>query len=227
MVKLKKVLVLSFCILFCFSFFIGCSHAKTQGLEEYLSELRTDTFFGQTDTLKLKAHYGFKETPYDNDSKVMQKRYYLSFILPEAIDFNAEYRVEFSFNGVNYSDKFLHNPTNDRLSVSFEIENFDLKSFDVKISKASDIVNVNLVSLLPKDTISYVNALSCLVKNQKELIDSYYDQNGRFTAEIRMKVLVKDNKSYWYVGFCTAKGGLKALLVDGLSGQVLAIREVF
>ena len=42
-----------------------------------------------------------------------------------------------------------------------------------------------------------------------------------------MRVIVKDQLPYWYVGFASGNEQLKALLVDGINGEVLAIREIF
>ena len=80
-------------------------------------------------------------------------------------------------------------------------------------------------STLPKGTISYKKALEYLQKNQSELVKSYYD-DGEFKAEICMRVLVKDNHPYWYIGL-TNSTNTKALLIDGFSGEVLAIRDIF
>ena len=53
------------------------------------------------------------------------------------------------------------------------------------------------------------------------------DQDGNFNAELYMRVIVKDQLPYWYVGFASGNEQLKALLVDGINGEVLAIREIF
>jgi hypothetical protein len=42
-----------------------------------------------------------------------------------------------------------------------------------------------------------------------------------------MRVLVKDNHAYWYIGLCDTEGKLKALLIDGFDGKVLAVRDIF
>ena len=81
-------------------------------------------------------------------------------------------------------------------------------------------------STLPKNTISYTKALTCLQKSQAELLKTYYDSNGNFNAEITLRVLVKDSHPYWYVGLSNANG-TKALLLDGLTGKVLAVKDIF
>ena len=41
-----------------------------------------------------------------------------------------------------------------------------------------------------------------------------------------MRIIVKKEKPYWYIGLINQDGTTKALLVDGFSGEVLAIRKI-
>ena len=41
-----------------------------------------------------------------------------------------------------------------------------------------------------------------------------------------MRIIVKDGKAYWYAGLSDGKDFLKALLIDGVSGEILATRTV-
>lgn len=223
-----KLLKTIFLCLLSFAFCLGgCTHTKTQGLSEYLSELRTATYFGQEQDFVVKAYYGFKETPYNNDAVSQKRVFNLTFFLPQERDFNAQIQLCFTYNNVEYNKVFEHNPTSDRLETQIQIDSFDQKEFCIKISKSSKSVDVQMKSIVPQNALSYQDALACLIKSQQQLINNYYDQNGKFCAEIRMRILVKDQKPFWYVGFYTANDGVKALLIDGIDGKVLAIREVF
>ena len=42
-----------------------------------------------------------------------------------------------------------------------------------------------------------------------------------------MRIFVKNDSPYWYVGIASGNGKLKALLIDGASGELLAAREIF
>ena len=57
-------------------------------------------------------------------------------------------------------------------------------------------------------------------------LKNYCDEKGNFNAEIALRVLVKDNHPYWYVGLSNTSG-TKALLLDGFSGEVLAVKDIF
>ena len=205
------------------SIFCGCTTKNT--LVQYVSELRSDLFFGQSQNYSLKAGYGFKETPYHNDGNVKQKEYSLTFRLEDKETDQLLYSLSMTVNSNVYSAEFKINPVTHALTAEIKIDDFNLKSFDVEISVGSNKETVTMHSILPENTISYEKALDCLQEKQSKLLASYYDQNGVFNAEIHIRVLVKDQKPYWYVGLAKNKN-LKALLIDGVSGEVLAIREV-
>ena len=51
--------------------------------------------------------------------------------------------------------------------------------------------------------------------------------NGAFGAEITLRVFVNNEKPYWYVGLVRGEHKVVALLIDGVTGDVLAIRELY
>ncbi len=218
----KFAFILSF--LFCLSFLFGCNGKPT--LIENLSELRTDVFYGESENYKLKASYGFKESPFINDGKVGKTEYALEFRLLEKTD-DASYSISFPLNGSMVSANFSPNPVSHVLCARVQTEGFKEKEFSVTISCGGNQETIVLKSLLPQNTITFDKALSSLYNGQKDFIDTLYDQNGNFNAEIYLRVLVKDQKPYWYVGLARGNNDLKALLIDGLDGKILAIREIF
>ena len=136
------------------------------------------------------------------------------------------YNVSLTFNGKDYKSTFQLNPVSHNLTALLPIENFNLNEFDITLSYGSNTNVIKMKSTLPKNTISYTKALSCLQKSQAQLLKTYYDSNGNFNAEISLRVLVKDNHSYWHVGLSN-QNGTKALLLDGLTGKVLAVKDIF
>lgn len=196
-------------------------------LIDRVSQLRLDIFSGKSEHFLVKAWYGFTETPFDNDGNVKERVYQLTFSMPNLDVSNSTYTVNMEHNKKTYSQTFSVNPVTSAVNAVLNVSDFNLKEFIVTIKCDSFSQDVTLKSILPDNTLSYQNALSCLEKNQKTLIDSYYDQNGNFTAEIHLRVLLKDDKPYYYVGLASANGNLKAFLLDGITGEVLAIREIF
>lgn len=226
MLKKSTFIYLILClsaIFLSFSIFSGCLPKNT--LAQHVSELRSDLFFGQSQNYSLKAGYGFKETPYHNDGNVKQKEYLLTFRLEDKETDQLLYSLSMTINSNVYSAEFKINPITHALTAEIKIDNFNLKTFDVEIAVGADKETITMTSILPENTISYEKALQHLQEKQSKLLSSYYDQNGLFNAEIHIRVLVKDQKPYWYVGLAKNKN-LKALLIDGVSGEILAIREV-
>ena len=223
---MKKFLLLFICILAVFFTFSGCKQQENT-LDKYVSELRSEIFYGQSQNFTIKASYGFKEIPYNHDGKISDRVYVLVFKLVGRETDQATYNASFTFNGKIYKTTFKLSPVSHSLIAPIEVENFNLKQFTVQISSGTDTESIELKSTLPKNTISYSSALKFLQKNQSELVKAYCNKDGVFNGEICARIVVKDQKPYWYVGLTDIDGNLKALLIDGLNGEVLAIREVF
>ena len=57
---------------------------------------------------------------------------------------------------------------------------------------------------------------------------SKYTKTANYTYFVdEVSKIVKEKKPYYYVGFASGNDKLKALLIDGLTGKTLAIREIF
>lgn len=217
------VIISIFLLLSCLSISaIGCNDKN--GLDVYVSELRQTSYKAECDDFTLKANYGYKETPFVKDGKVGEKAYTLTIkLLGVSLD-PATYYVSFNHNETTYKDKFSLDASGG-LSTSFEIKDFNQKEFCVNVICGDKTQTLKLVSIVPENTLSYVDALNRLKESQSELISVYYDGED-FNAEIYARILVKEDKPYWYIAFAT-ETDLKALLVDGFTGEVLAIRNVF
>jgi len=221
-----KKLCLLFSFLFCLLLTLsGCKEPFT--LEKSVSELRSDLFYGESSSYTVKAGYGFKEEPYFNDGKVGDVVSTLTFRLLNKETDLATYSLSFENDGEVYTADFKLNPVKNSLTASVEIDHFNQKNFTVTVHSSSSSEQVVLKSTLPPNTLTYQDALLHLQKEQVNLISHYLDQDGNFNAELYVRVIVKDELPYWYVGFASGNEQLKALLVDGTNGEVLAIREIF
>ena len=222
---MKKLLLFLLPIL-CLPFlFTGCK--SENALIPHVSELRRDLFQGESEHFSIKAGYGFKEQPFVNDGKVGSTLSLLTFRLLDKETDSVSYSIAFVFNQAEYHGVFKLNPITHSITCAIEIDNFNLKEFTVKISFGTESEEVLIKSIVPENTISYLTALDVLEKEQRSLISHYTNSNGEFLAEIYLRVLVKDGAPYWYVGFASGLDKLKALLIDGISGEILAIREIF
>ena len=221
--KLIFITLLSF-VLFMISL-SGCTQENP--LFNNLSELKSNVFYGKSENFSVKASYGFKEEPFVNDGKVGKLNYQLTFNLIDKPADQTTYSVSITFNEKNYSATFKNNPITNNLKAVILVDDFDLNNFNAKISFGSSEETISLTSLVPENTLTPTVALQKLLEEQTALIESFYDSEGNFNAEIYMRILIKDDKPYYYIGFASGKEKLKALLVDGITGKTLAIREIF
>ena len=203
------------------------SCSKKCELGEYVSLLRSDIFYGESDNYLVKGYYEQRESPLSNDGKVKNKISYLVFTLPNRQSDSVNYSLCFDHNDKSYQLDFKLDPVTHTLSALAEIDEWSNKEFIVYLKFGGQSLQVNMHSTLPQNTISYLTALEKLKEKQKNLIDSYRDESGTFKGEIHVRVLTRENNPYYYVGLISSSGDLKALLIDGLSGELLAIREVF
>ena len=221
---MKKIcFLILFPLIFLF-LFSGCKN--TFSLTPYVSELKSQSYIASAEGFKLKAYYGFKEEPYVNDGKVGQTVSRLTVKLIEFTGDNVTYSLELFANGKDYKQDFKYNPVLDVLYLSFEIENFLEKSFTAVLSFADVKINLSFESELPENTKTYEEVTKILLKEQPTLINSLIS-DGIFNAELHLRIIVKNSHPYWYVGIASESDRLKAFLVDGISGEILAIREIF
>jgi hypothetical protein len=201
--------------------------AKQNVLLNSISQLRCNLYQGETENFKLKAGYGFTEQPFVNDGKVGRTINQLTFKLVDKETEQATYSLSFDFNGISYNGDFKLSPITDTLTCTIEIDNFYEKEFTVKLSFGGQNEDITLKSIIPENTISYNTALDYLASSQNTIISHYINQDGIFNAEIYLRVLVKDGKPFWYVGIASGGDNLKAFLIDGISGEILAVRDIF
>lgn len=222
---LKKTIKIFCLFLITFSIF-SLSCKSTNPLYSAVSELRSELYSGNSENYKLEACYGFKETPYSNDAKVSEKVYALIFRLFDKETDGAAYSIAIIHDGKNYSADFKLNPVTHTVTARIEIENFTAKQFTATLKKAQESEEITFKSIVPENTMSYRAALNCLSEEQTALIARYTDENGNFNAEIHARIVVKNERPYWYIGI-VGGDSLKALLIDGFDGKTLAMREIF
>ncbi len=203
-----------------YSFSVGCQK-QTSFLLDYVSELKCEILTCDSE-YNLTATYGYKEAPYSNDAKVGEKEYTLTFILKDQVESQVEYFLiipEFNDCKLVFSKSKSGN-----LVATLVKEDFSSKTLAVKLCFGENIVDITLNSIIPKEALDVNKVLLKLQEEQENLVTHYID-GLNFNAEIYARILVKNDKIYWYIAFGDGNN-LKALLVDGISGEVLAIREV-
>lgn len=220
---MKKIFVLFMLPILIVASFSGCK--KQSGLTEYVSELRSEVYACESNA-DIKAAYGFKEDPYINDGKVGDKVYALTFYISGKDSDAADRFIFLTYKGEEYKAAFTLNPVTGTLTAKAEIENFNEKEFTAILCEGSERQTLVFKSSLPDKTLSLSAALDAVEKSQTNITENYRGEDGSFTAEIYARVIVKDGAPYWFIGFASGNDRMKALLVNGLTGELLATREV-
>lgn len=217
---LKKFLVLFFSISLCF--FAGCT--KQSALLPYISELRLDVYEGSSQDYELKANYGFREKTKRLDGIVGEKNYVLSIIL-QNYDFDGKITATIEIDGLSLTEQFVYNPVSSKMTAEFPVDDMS-KTFDVTVSANAQSQTVTMISIVPENTVTYQIALNNFEEQQPMLIENY-KTNGEFNGEIAMRIIVRNGSPYWYLGITDRNGKTKALLIDGISCEILAVKDIF
>ncbi len=226
--RIKITILVCFITLFCALLpLISSGCQRPNPLIEKVSELRSNVYRGECQYFTLRATYGFKETPYVSDGNLGEKVYSLEFKIEGHTSINVQTIVILERNGNEYRQEFKLDPVTHSVKAKIEIEDFSEKTFTVTVLYGSTTSTIELRSIVPENAIDYKTALESLYNEQSSLISKYLDDDKNFIGEITARILVKDNHPYWYVGLTSSSGELKALLIDGITKEVLAIREIF
>ena len=223
---MKKFFCFIFTLVLCLSVLMTSGCADKLNLSNHLIELRENIYQGQSENYSLKAAYGFRTSVSDENSTNTEKVSKLSFRLTGKETDDVTYTLKFIYEEQELSAVFAFNALADCLTAAIELENFSLDQFTVTVCAGSDSEDVEMTSILPEGTLTITQALDSLKTKQPDLIESYKDEYGNFSGYIQARIIVKEDKPYWYIGLIKSKDDVKALLIDGITGDVLAIRTV-
>ncbi|MBO7187084.1 MAG: hypothetical protein J6V68_01630 [Clostridia bacterium] len=136
---------------------------------------------------------------------------------------NQSYSIKLK-NG--YETNFTFNDAFSYFSANLEVDDMPKSEFCAVLSTADKSYELTFVSKLKGDFISEKVALNKLYEKQKTLIDAY-TQNGIFNGKIILKATVYNDKAYWYVSLNFNDGKIKALLLDGKTAELLAVKDLY
>ncbi len=213
-----------FLLVFCLSFFCVTSCKKEFSLNDYVSYCQTNVYVGEYNGLKITAYYGQAEFPYKSDGIKGNLLPYLTFKI-NAVEPNANYHVSVTTDK-EYQSDFSFEPVKSHLTATLPVKNLDAYTFDATVTVKNEPVAVKFTSIIPDNVITVDKALSSLYTNQKSYVDSLKDGDN-FNAEIIIKLTVVKEKPYYYVGIADKDNNYKALLIDGYTAEILAIRNVY
>ena len=221
----KTIILLIFILIFPLILF-STSCEKKLDLSKYVSDLREDVFVGESQTFSIQAHLGKREDPFIQDGKIGLIKPRLLVKIVSEFNKDTEVVATLTFNEQNYVEKFSFNGVANTLTATFNLDNFNLKTFDITLTFMDKSESITLSSIKPENTLTYVKALDCLLKKQPTLIQNYLNENNQFQGEIFLRLLVNNDTPYYYVGL-SSNEKIVALLIHGVSGKILSIKEVF
>lgn len=193
----------------------GCE--KPTPYYEYLSELKTEIFHCEKEN--LTASWGFKM---ENGERVFGLTFNLT-----GFETDAVYRtVSTELGGEKLSATFTLSPSthSDRAFIETD-SSFALKTFTATLVEGQTHTDLTFNSIIPDQTIDYKTALNKLKSDHDGFISANVPADG--SPFIKLRVLVKNQTPYYFVGVESINGGLKAFLLDGFNGDTLTAREVF
>lgn len=220
---MKKGLLSFLLIIFSlFSFQTGCK--EEFNLKDYVSYYQSNVYVGDYNGEKITAFYGQAEYPYKSDGIKGDLLPFLTFKM-SATETNVNYNVNITTDK-EYQADFTFEPIKSHLTATLPVKTLDAYSFDATVTVKNEPTTVKFTSIVPSNIISVDKALSSLRISQQSYIDSLIDGDN-FNAEIIVKLTVVKDKPYYYIGIADKSNNYKALLIDGVSAEVLAIRNVY
>ncbi len=218
MLKKFIIFILSFCV--CFS--TGC--AKKSTLLPHISELRLNIYEGESQDYSLKATFGFCEKLKNLDGIVGEKEYNLTLTLKDC-NYEEKITATIDLGEQNYTEQFFYDPVSSKMTTNFPVNDMP-NDFDVTITANGQSQKIIMRSVVPENTVTYQTALNSFEKQQSPLLENY-KIDGEFKGEIAMRIIVRNGSPYWYLGLTDENGKTKALLIDGFSCEILAVKDIF
>lgn len=201
-----------------------CACEKENGLIDYVSEIRSDILCGSGENYAVKAYAVKSEFPKEEDGAAGNLVPHIIFYL-DGGNTESLYSLTFNIGEKNYSTDFKTDPATGKLVAEAEAET-EIKTLTVCVLCAGNTETIVLSSVVPENAKKAEEILSAVYENNRELFDSYRNSEGKFCAEICLRITVKNEHPYYFFGIYDGKER-KVFLADGYSAEVLAVRNIF
>lgn len=214
---MKKTL--SFLLLLAFPLALaGCG--KKYDYTAHISELRSDIFRAETEEFSLTLSCVSREYPYAADGIACPRTDIVEISLVPVSA--AEYSVFFTTPaGEQGGEASLRNAFGDYF-YSESVTAFPEGSVSVRVTWDGETRGIAATSVKSDETLTPEAALEKAVASEKDRIARMTD--GVFLGEFHVRLLRRD-KNYYYVGIVDRDGETLSLLLDSVTGEVLARRD--
>lgn len=209
----------------------GCAK-KSFNLFSYVSELRDNVFYAESEAdgehaFHLCVYSYLREQPYLSDgatgktervaefyftAKDGSTPYVLHYFLPEKA---TEGGGEMSYDDVKRRFYYI---------CSEDLSEISALDATVTNEKTGEEIPFRATSAKTAGTLSPQETIAVFENAESEKISSM-KSNGVFCGEIRIRLIISEEKTYYYVGLIDENGATFSYLLDGETGRILAKRE--
>ncbi len=207
-------------VVLCLLPLLGCQ--KSVEYFDYVSELRSNIFLAQTETLSLRIFAVKKETPYlaDGIPQESSPRFEAYLVAPSG---DKTVNLTFSVGGKDYGGEMSFDNVKREYFYFCTLDISAEKEISCALSYDGEEVAMRAVSVLTANALSPKTALSGVVKENQALFEGMTDKYG-FAGEIYLRLIYEDSP-YYYIGVIDREGKMNAFLLNAESGKILAKRE--
>lgn len=192
----------------------ACSRAADYS--PYVSQLRTEILFGETENYSVTAIPETRESPFSADGKVGELTTVLIIKVTLKNSSTNEIRVDFELDKP-YSQTLTPSGIHDALVATIETKKSAPAGFTITLTDGERQENVTLYSQKHAETADYKKALGLVASAQKELFESV--KSGE--KEIHIRLLNEKDANFWYVGILDEEE-TRAFLIDAKATEIVA-----
>ena len=218
---MKKTIILL--VAFCLLLFVS-SCKNDIDLEMYLSEKRTAVYFVKGEDYSLTVYGEEREDPFISDGYVGTIKKFLTVRLEDYQKALDDASVTISFDGISLTGKFEYSPLNGKFCAEIETESLPTLSEITAVIKNGGEERTFNLSGYSSDGIDYKTALSSVSKTAKTEIENMLSQTS--SLEVRLRIILEEDRVYYYVSLIDKTGKTLAYLVDGSNGEILASKTI-
>lgn len=199
----------------------GCT--TENGMTGLVSEYKSEIYTAQSDGATLQASFSEREYPYAADGVVSDKSEYFE-IRATLPDNTLTYTVSFAVGGKEYGGEMNYDSVKQQFTFSQSIKK--PQEEEIAFTVAAEGENAPVYALTAKrlagERIGLTELLEKVCDSQKEIFTQF--SGTKFEGEIYVRLMVHQDKPYYYIGFIDKSGNCLSFLADAASGEVLASR---
>ncbi len=217
--KKIRILLLTTILVCCLT-----SCQKQTDLTKYISEYRKNIFYGENENYKITATLTERETPYCNDGLCGNISPIFEVCVSTQLRENGQI-LSFDIKGVNYSGELSFDNLKQCYKYSQTFTESLPANIDFKIISQNFESVVSSKAVLPDNAISTDKILSIAMENYPDKVNALLS-NGVFQGEIQIRLIYEDENCYYYVGIVDKNKEINALLINAISGKVIATKTI-